>query len=703
MKKPCECKKPLRTLKNKCCPKAVEIDYIEIPANMGTSEAGQPFAPENGTYHNAVVKYIADGTVWIYTTEGIPVRLGSGGGGGGDVISVNGKTGVVVLTTSDIYNDSGYQTGSDVAASILVETTARELADNGLQGQIDALAASSDVTDIVGTYADLQAYDTTRLKDNDIIKVLQDEEHDDETTYYRWSTSTEVFTLIGEEGPYYTKAAADSIFQDKLTAGANISINANNEISATDTTYTAGTNVSISSANQISANAKTIFYVNVLEAGTTRHIYKDDDFATAATAQEVITAIENTAVMISMFDANSPTEFNMLALENYWNYPGDIQFIFTDGNTLYDFGCSATTDTTFDYSSGVLQKKLTAGTNVSIVGTTISATDTTYTAGTGIDLTSGAFSINIGYLALNGAGAPTTATVAAYVGQLYYDTTNSEMYYCSAITPQGTDPETYTYTWTQLGGGGGGFDPYSEARSRSDVYIPDGSNYNATYSSVVISPQNLSSASNIQNRSVNILGKASNYAECVQIGYQSSIYGADAIAIGDADAAASSISIGRNAGTTGGNYSVSIGRNATNVGQYSTILGYYAAGTNAYAPTAVGAYASVGIYSYAVALGAYSKCARSSEVSIGDGANADYGTRYLANVRDPQLAHDGANKNYVDNRIIAGGTTAPTSATVGEVGTLYSYVSGTTGHLAICTEIDTTDPDNPVYTWSTLI
>lgn len=41
--------------------------------------------------------------------------------------------------------------------------------------------------------------------------------------------------------------------QPKLTAGANVNIDANNEISATDTTYTAGTNISISAQNEISA------------------------------------------------------------------------------------------------------------------------------------------------------------------------------------------------------------------------------------------------------------------------------------------------------------------------------------------------------------------------------------------------------------------------------------------------------------------
>lgn len=100
-------------------------------------------------------------------------------------------------------------------SAISAEATARQTADTGLQTQIDAIVAGSDVKDIVGTYAELQQYDTSTLGDRDIIKVLQDETHQDETTYYRWDASTSTFTLIGEEGPYYTKAAADTLLNAK--------------------------------------------------------------------------------------------------------------------------------------------------------------------------------------------------------------------------------------------------------------------------------------------------------------------------------------------------------------------------------------------------------------------------------------------------------------------------------------------------------
>lgn len=99
------------------------------------------------------------------------------------------------------------------AQNITNEATARENADNGLQTQIDALSASSDVKDIVGTYAELQNYDTSTLGNNDIIKVLNDSTHEGAPSYYRWSTATQTFTYIGSESASYTKAQADAKFE----------------------------------------------------------------------------------------------------------------------------------------------------------------------------------------------------------------------------------------------------------------------------------------------------------------------------------------------------------------------------------------------------------------------------------------------------------------------------------------------------------
>lgn len=191
---------------------------------------------------------------------------------------MTGNTNIPEVPTavSQLTNDSGYQTGdqvestvqqavgavtddladeitareqADTALNLAIgdETTARQLADTNLQGQIDAITASSDVKDIVGTKAELNNYDTSTLGNNDIIKVLQDESEGNATTYYRWNATTQQFSLIGEEGPYYTKSQADTLLnakQNTLTAGSNVQITGDT-ISATDTTYTAGNGLNL--------------------------------------------------------------------------------------------------------------------------------------------------------------------------------------------------------------------------------------------------------------------------------------------------------------------------------------------------------------------------------------------------------------------------------------------------------------------------
>lgn len=118
-----------------------------------------------------------------------------------------------------------------IQGNLTAEGNARNLADIDLQSQIDVIVASSDVKDIVGTKAELDDYDTSTLGDQDIIKVLADETVGGATTYYRWGAASSQFTLIGSEGPYYTKSETDAIAaqkQDVLTAGNGISLQNNN-------------------------------------------------------------------------------------------------------------------------------------------------------------------------------------------------------------------------------------------------------------------------------------------------------------------------------------------------------------------------------------------------------------------------------------------------------------------------------------------
>lgn len=222
------------------------LKKVFLPSVLGDDGKDSPIAPKNGAYCNTIVVYEANGHIYIYSKEGIPTLMTSGGGGDYDEI------------IKEIQEDLA-ETEGNLAQEILD----RGAADDTLQQEIDDIKNSPDVVDIVPTYAALQSYDTSKLGDNDIIRVLQDEQHDGQSTYYRWNKQSSTWTYIGAVGDYYTKGQVDTLLadkQDKLTAGTNVTITQVDDdlvISATDTTYTAGTNVSISSGNVISATDTT--------------------------------------------------------------------------------------------------------------------------------------------------------------------------------------------------------------------------------------------------------------------------------------------------------------------------------------------------------------------------------------------------------------------------------------------------------------
>lgn len=618
MKKPFPPRPPLSPLAP--CPSA-GIATVVIPASLGTSADGQPYAPRNGLYFNTLVTYESDKAVYLYGNAGVPVKVNVQEDIEFPVVSVNDKTGAVVLVISDLENDLNYQTLSEVnsaiASAVSDEADARSAADSGLQSQIDALAAASDVTDIVGTYAALQAYDTSRLSDNDIIKVLQDETHDDETTYYRWHASTQTFSLIGEEGPYYTKAAADAQFvpqtrtvnskplssdialtasdvsavpasaivqttgtsttnvmsqdatttaitnavstkQDTLTAGSNITIDpTTNVISATDTIYSdfVGTDgTAAGTAGLVPAPGTTdagsflkadgtwsavpapVYYTTIgtntdgamTQAATTSMVYQGGTTNRVAIGGAT-TYSDNSRVMIAIGSGAQVTYSGSISIGKsattrdtgavgigegafggtagvaigqyaqtasygisigrYANgppssYPAqgavalghgsrasgsyDIAIgydtVISSSSSIYGVavGSGARFDTALSgaVALGAFSKPTRSGeVHIGTTNTTYGYNGTNYRVfggvHDGIDVHDAA---TVGQLTnerpLTGSAAPTTATVGNYIGQLYYDTTNGDLYYCSAITAQGTTPETYTYTWTAVGGGG---------------------------------------------------------------------------------------------------------------------------------------------------------------------------------------------------------------------------------------------------------
>lgn len=190
------------------------IEYVFIPAALGDDQKGSPVAPKNGSYNNAVVYYEATGNVYLYSSDGVPTRV------------EKNLDSIIAELQRELNN---------VEEALSEETSAREAADAAIEQEIEDLRNEPDVVDIVGTYADLQAYNTSDLGDKDIIRVLVDETHDDESTYYRWNKTPQTWTYIGAIDGYYTKTETDTLLggkQDTLTAGDNITIDANNVISA---------------------------------------------------------------------------------------------------------------------------------------------------------------------------------------------------------------------------------------------------------------------------------------------------------------------------------------------------------------------------------------------------------------------------------------------------------------------------------------
>lgn len=151
------------------------------------------------------------------------------------VISVG--DGYAIPTTAQV---SQITTNKDDIAintqAIGTETTNRENADIALQRQIDAIVSSSDVYDIVGTYAELQAYDISTVPVNDIIKVLVDETKSGAATYYRCVESGGVksWSYIGSEGAYYTKGEADNLFVPQTRTVNNKALSDNISLTASD-------------------------------------------------------------------------------------------------------------------------------------------------------------------------------------------------------------------------------------------------------------------------------------------------------------------------------------------------------------------------------------------------------------------------------------------------------------------------------------
>lgn len=54
------------------------LKYVNIPTVLGDDSANSTVAPKNGNYCNSIVQYEANGAVYIYSREGVPVKVKEG-------------------------------------------------------------------------------------------------------------------------------------------------------------------------------------------------------------------------------------------------------------------------------------------------------------------------------------------------------------------------------------------------------------------------------------------------------------------------------------------------------------------------------------------------------------------------------------------------------------------------------------------------
>lgn len=220
----------------------------------------------------------------------------------------------VPTKTSDITNDSGfitntvnnltnYYTKTESDTALTNEATIRADADTNLQEQIDAISSASDVVDVVGTYAELQAYDTSRLHDNDIIKVLTDETHDDAISYYRWDDANDTFVYIGSQGPFYTKSETDATFVPQTRTVNNKALSSNIALTAAD----------------VGALPDSTVIPTVNDATLT--IQKNGTTVQTFTANQATNATANIAVPTKTSDLTNDSDF-----------PVDANYVHTDNN-----------------------------------------------------------------------------------------------------------------------------------------------------------------------------------------------------------------------------------------------------------------------------------------------------------------------------------------------------------------------------------
>lgn len=289
-----------------------------------------------------------------------------------------------------------------------------------VEDEVEELKNNPDVVDVVGTYQDLQAYDTSTLTDKDIIRVLEDSTHDNKSTFYRWNASTNQFDYVGEAGGGVNvvqtigSSTTDVMSQDatsKLVFNGGsyplaIRIGNENNTNAMDT-------ISIGAFNTVRNNGS-------ISIGANASAYAGGSVVIGDHA----VAHNNGGIALGSYASTGVGNYNIAIGNGAGADSGRSGIVSFKKSSTWKY--NSYNHTGYMVLAGVHD---------------------------GVEANDAATVGQLDGRVKQNAGAPTTATVGA-VGQLLEDTTNGKLYQCTAVDT--TDPDNPSYTWDEVGGGGGG-------------------------------------------------------------------------------------------------------------------------------------------------------------------------------------------------------------------------------------------------------
>lgn len=374
-----------------------------------------------------------------------------------------------------------------------------------LEEEIETIKDNPDVADIVDTYADLESYDTSTLTDKDVIRVLNDETHDGNSTYYRYNKTTDSFTYIGGSKTYDVFVGTDGTEAgEKGLVPAPATADAGKFLKADGTWDDAGTPINVvqttgqSTTDVMSQKATT-------DAITIDSISVNGTAVTPDANKNVALTIPAESVKkLTVADVNGPDTNPTYIVA--WKLSSGAYVAPTDGTVCYGSLNEQNYDKLQIFPGTIFQVKAISATSVNVTyesGKPNSAGSNILVEAKGMSSTAGSSSSNYGkwtnfcvmdLLTDSLTSSSSTRALTANMGKVLNDTkadktafTGTDGTYAGVMglvpAPATTDAGKFLKadgTWGEAGGGGGLQSDYDEYDSTAQDYIKNRKFYDVT-------------------------------------------------------------------------------------------------------------------------------------------------------------------------------------------------------------------------------